>query len=80
MHMPFQMGIPFEIRFLVQSSGFQVMVNGDFFINYIHRVPFHWVDNISVTGPMRLTHISFQVRLSKWHLSQGWVREPVYYA
>ncbi|XP_054565076.1 galectin-9-like [Eptesicus fuscus] len=60
MHMPFQMGIPFEIRFLVQSSGFQVMVNGNFFTNYIHRVPFHRVDNISVTGPVKLTHFSFQ--------------------
>ncbi|KAK1331384.1 hypothetical protein QTO34_009338 [Cnephaeus nilssonii] len=60
MHMPFQMGIPFEIRFLVQSSGFQVMVNGNFFTNYTHRVPFHRVDNISVNGAVGLTHISFQ--------------------
>ncbi|XP_023615252.1 galectin-9B-like [Myotis lucifugus] len=60
MNMPFQMGIPFEIRFLVQSSGFQVTVNGNFYTNYIHRVPFHRVDNISVTGTVGLTHISFQ--------------------
>ncbi|XP_036197224.1 galectin-9-like isoform X1 [Myotis myotis] len=60
MSMPLQMGIPFEIRFLVQSSGFQVTVNGNFFTNYVHRVPFHRVDNISVTGAVGLTHISFQ--------------------
>lgn len=40
-------------------------------MNYVHRVPFHRVDNISVTGAVGLTHISFQVRLSKRHLSQG---------
>ncbi|XP_059525434.1 galectin-9-like isoform X2 [Myotis daubentonii] len=60
MSMPLQMGIPFEIRFLVQSSGFQVTVNGNFFTNYVHRVPFHRVDNISVNGAVGLTHISFQ--------------------
>ncbi|KAM7066987.1 galectin-9 isoform 2-T2 [Molossus nigricans] len=60
MENPFQMGIPFEIRFLVQSSQFQVMVNGNFFTQYAHRVPFHRVDTISVTGSVRLYHISFQ--------------------
>ncbi|XP_054565365.1 galectin-9B-like [Eptesicus fuscus] len=57
---PFQMGKPFEIRFLVESTNFQVMVNGDRFVQYEHRVSLHRVDNISVTGPVRLTHISFQ--------------------
>ncbi|XP_015426914.1 PREDICTED: galectin-9-like [Myotis davidii] len=57
---PFYMGKPFEIRILVESARFQVVVNGVAFLQYIHRVPFHRVDNISVTGAVGLTHISFQ--------------------
>ncbi|KAM8814410.1 galectin-9 [Rhynchonycteris naso] len=58
--MPFQMGNPFDLRFLVQSSGFQVTVNGSLFTQYSHRVPFHRVDTISVTGSVALNLISFQ--------------------
>ncbi|XP_059525443.1 galectin-9-like isoform X4 [Myotis daubentonii] len=57
---PFRMGKPFEISILVDSARFQVVVNGAAFLQYIHRVPFHRVDNISVTGAVGLTHISFQ--------------------
>uniref|UniRef100_G1Q4W1 Galectin n=1 Tax=Myotis lucifugus TaxID=59463 RepID=G1Q4W1_MYOLU len=57
---PFHMGKPFEIRILVESAMFQVTVNGAAFYQYVHRVPFHRVDNISVTGAVELTHISFQ--------------------
>ncbi|XP_036078624.1 galectin-9 isoform X4 [Rousettus aegyptiacus] len=60
MQMPFQMGNPFEIIFLVQSSDFKVMVNGSLFMQYSHRVPFHRVDTISVTGTVKLNYISFQ--------------------
>ncbi|KAM5308394.1 galectin-9-like isoform 6-T6 [Glossophaga mutica] len=60
MEMPFQKGNPFEVRFLVQSMEFQVSVNGNFFTRYSHRVPFHKVDAISVTGAVGLTNISFQ--------------------
>ncbi|XP_014389134.1 PREDICTED: galectin-9 isoform X2 [Myotis brandtii] len=57
---PFQMGIPFEISFLVENSGFQVKVNGNFFMNYIHRVPHHRVDTISFTGGVEVTQISIE--------------------
>nr|KAF6295966.1 hypothetical protein mMyoMyo1_007678 [Myotis myotis] len=57
---PFQMGIPFEISFLVENSGFQVMVNGNFFMNYVHRVPFHRVDTISFTGGLEVTQIRIE--------------------
>nr|XP_012596253.1 galectin-9 [Microcebus murinus] len=59
-HMPFQKGSPFELCFLVQSSDFKVTVNGSFFVQYSHRVPFHRVDSISVDGSVRLSYISFQ--------------------
>ncbi|XP_014317031.1 galectin-9 isoform X1 [Myotis lucifugus] len=57
---PFQMGIPFEISFLVENSGFQVKVNGKDFTKYTHRVPFHRVDTISFTGGVEVTQISIE--------------------
>ncbi|XP_047403046.1 galectin-9 isoform X3 [Sciurus carolinensis] len=60
MQMPFQKGKPFELCFLVQSSEFKVMVNKNFFVQYAHRVPFHRVDTISITGPLQLSYINFQ--------------------
>ncbi|XP_025136800.1 galectin-9 isoform X4 [Bubalus bubalis] len=60
MHMPFQRGYSFELCFQVQSSEFRVMVNGNLFTQYAHRVPFHRVDAISITGIVQLSSISFQ--------------------
>ncbi|XP_077898652.1 galectin-9 isoform X4 [Ictidomys tridecemlineatus] len=60
MQMPFQKGKPFELCFQVESSEFKVMVNKNFFVQYAHRVPFHRVDTISVTGPLQLSYIGFQ--------------------
>ncbi|XP_077606055.1 galectin-9 isoform X1 [Crocuta crocuta] len=60
MHMPFQMGIPFELCFLVNSCDFKVTVNGNHFLQYSHRVPFHRVDTISVSGAVNLSYIGFQ--------------------
>ncbi|XP_070249447.1 galectin-9B-like [Myotis yumanensis] len=57
---PFQMGIPFEISFLVENSGFQVKVNGKDFTKYIHRVPFHRVDTISFIGGVEVTQINIK--------------------
>nr|XP_014717613.2 galectin-9B-like [Equus asinus] len=59
-HLPFQRGSPFELSFLVLSSCFQVMLNGSLFVQYPHRVPFHRVDTLSVTGAVQLSSISFQ--------------------
>ncbi|XP_046533813.1 galectin-9C-like isoform X1 [Equus quagga] len=60
MHLPFQRGSPFELIFLVQSSHFQVMLNGSHFVQYPHRVPFHRVDTLSINGIVQLFSISFQ--------------------
>ncbi|XP_028376757.1 galectin-9-like [Phyllostomus discolor] len=60
MQMPFQRGNPFELCFLVKKKKFQVTVNRNFFLQYIHRMDFHKVDTISVIGPVGLTNISFQ--------------------
>ncbi|XP_058903876.1 galectin-9 isoform X3 [Kogia breviceps] len=60
MQMPFQRGCPFELCFLVQSSEFKVTVNGNLFMQYSHRVPFHHANTICVTGAVQLSYISFQ--------------------
>ncbi|XP_078230125.1 galectin-9 isoform X4 [Callithrix jacchus] len=58
--LPFQKGMPFHLCFLVQSSDFKVMVNGNLFVQYFHRVPFHRVDTLCVNGSVQLSSISFQ--------------------
>ncbi|NP_001003345.1 galectin-9 [Canis lupus familiaris] len=60
MQMPFQMGNPFELCFMVNSCDFKVTVNGSHFTQYSHRVPFHYVDTLSITGAVQLSYISFQ--------------------
>ncbi|XP_023604210.1 galectin-9B-like isoform X1 [Myotis lucifugus] len=57
---PFKIGIPFEISFLVENSGFQVVVNGKDFTKYTQDVPLHLVDTISFTGGVEVTQISIQ--------------------
>eukprot|EP00071_Canis_lupus_P044691 XP_022278248.1 galectin-9 isoform X3 [Canis lupus familiaris] len=62
MQMPFQMGNPFELCFMVNSCDFKVTVNGSHFTQYSHRVPFHYVDTLSITGAVQLSYISFQTQ------------------
>ncbi|XP_045155679.1 galectin-9 isoform X2 [Echinops telfairi] len=60
MQQPFQKGSSFQICFLVQNAHFQVTVNGKHFLQYVHRVPFHQADTISVSGAVQLSYIGFQ--------------------
>ncbi|KAL6032590.1 hypothetical protein STEG23_036079 [Scotinomys teguina] len=60
MQMPFQKGMSFELCFLVQRSDFKVMVNKNLFVQYSHRVPYHLVDTIAVSGSLQLSLITFQ--------------------
>lgn len=62
MQMPFKKGKPFELCFLVQRSDFKVMVNKTFFVQYSHRVPYHLVDTIAVSGNLQLSFITFQTQ------------------
>uniref|UniRef100_A0A4X2KPY8 Galectin n=1 Tax=Vombatus ursinus TaxID=29139 RepID=A0A4X2KPY8_VOMUR len=63
MKMPFQKGAPFEIRFQVQSTDFKVIVNGNYFIQYQHRIPFHQVDTIAIEGIVQVSYINFQTQM-----------------
>ncbi|XP_043818757.1 galectin-9 isoform X2 [Dromiciops gliroides] len=60
MQMPFQKGMPFEILFQVESTAFKVMVNGNHFLQYQHRIPLHQVDTISIDGIVKVSYINFQ--------------------
>ncbi|XP_012871806.1 PREDICTED: galectin-9 isoform X2 [Dipodomys ordii] len=60
MQMPFQNGVPFELRILVQRSDFKVTVNKNVFLHYEHRVPFHLVDTLSINGTLMLSYVNFQ--------------------
>ncbi|XP_065766054.1 galectin-9 isoform X2 [Muntiacus reevesi] len=62
MQIPFQRGSSFELCFHVHSSEFKVTVNGNLFTQYAHRVPFHRVDTICITGIVKLSSISFQTQ------------------
>nr|XP_056721019.1 galectin-9 [Euleptes europaea] len=58
--MPFHKGQPFEIRFLVKSSGFMVAVNGMHYLEFKHRIPMSRVDTIAISGGVEVASISFQ--------------------
>ncbi|XP_068945954.1 galectin-9 [Petaurus breviceps papuanus] len=60
MQMPFQKGVPFEIHFQVHSTAFKVIVNGNYFVQYEHRIPFHRVDTISIQGNVQVSYINFK--------------------
>ena len=55
----------------------QVIVNRNLFMQYAHRVPFHRVDAICITGVVQLSSISFQVRLHPALVPMGWVWGPI---
>ncbi|KAM4843932.1 galectin-9 [Thomomys bottae] len=74
MQMPFQKGVPFELCLLVERSNFKVTVNKNLFLHYTHRVPFHVVDTLSITGGLVLSYVNFQIfpvqSFSAMHFSQ----------
>ncbi|XP_010640647.1 galectin-9 isoform X2 [Fukomys damarensis] len=77
--MPFQKGKAFELCFLVQRQEFKVTVNKRFFAQYPHRVPFHLVDTISVSGPLQLSCISFQNFPVRPAFSKPQFSQPVHF-
>ncbi|XP_030007388.1 galectin-9-like isoform X1 [Sphaeramia orbicularis] len=64
-HLP--SGSPFNLVITVTQHAFQLSVNGIHLMNYGHRIPFHRVDTISVSGTVEVSAITFQnpmVRIS----------------
>ncbi|XP_034276651.1 galectin-9 isoform X1 [Pantherophis guttatus] len=58
--MVFQKGHPFEIRFLVNISSYVVLVDGNLYLEFKHRIPLSRVDTIGISGELDVVSISFQ--------------------
>ncbi|CAI5780946.1 galectin-4-like isoform X2 [Podarcis lilfordi] len=58
-NMPFQPNIYFEMIINVKSHCYQVSVNGNHFLEYRHRLPFHEVQTLQINGDVSLNCISF---------------------
>ncbi|XP_039219416.1 uncharacterized protein LOC120317141 isoform X1 [Crotalus tigris] len=55
---PFQKGEHFEVIFMVNDFGYQVLANGTFFCNYRHRIPPQNVQVIRIDGDLELQSLT----------------------
>jgi len=58
-HMPLTIGMPFDLLFLIETSGYKVAVNGKHFVEFKHRIPFTAANLLHVAGDVVLDRISF---------------------
>ncbi|KAJ7303970.1 hypothetical protein JRQ81_011485 [Phrynocephalus forsythii] len=58
-NMPFQPGVYFEMIVHVRSHCYQVSLNGNHFLEYRHRLPFHLVQNLQINGDVSVNCITF---------------------
>ncbi|XP_061452950.1 galectin-4-like isoform X2 [Rhineura floridana] len=59
--MPFQPSTYFEMIINIKSHCYQVSVNGNHFLEYKHRLPFHEVQTLQIFGDVSLNCINFTV-------------------
>ncbi|KAM6223445.1 galectin-4 [Rhynchocyon petersi] len=57
--MPFQKGSTFELVFMVLAEHYKVVVNGNPFYEYGHRIPLQMVNHLQVDGDLTLQSINF---------------------
>lgn len=57
--MPFQKGKHFELVFMVMPEHYKVVVNGNSFYEYGHRLPVQMVTHLQVDGDLELQSINF---------------------
>ncbi|XP_040590286.1 galectin-4 [Mesocricetus auratus] len=57
--MPFHKGKHFELVFMVMAEHYKVMVNGEPFYEYGHRLPIQMVNHLHVDGDLELQSINF---------------------
>ena len=57
--MPFRKGASFELVFMVLAEHYKVVVNGNPFYEYGHRVPLQMVTHLQVDGDLELQSINF---------------------
>ncbi|CAH1641944.1 unnamed protein product [Spodoptera littoralis] len=58
--LPLTRGSPFEIVFVCHYDRFKVMLNGEHFTDFIHRVPFHRITHIDVGQDVIIDEIDFE--------------------
>ncbi|XP_040179517.1 galectin-9-like isoform X2 [Rana temporaria] len=58
-HMPFQRNAYFDVAIVVVGHAFQVTVNGQFLLEYRHRVSFQGIQSLSVKGDVSLSCVTF---------------------
>ena len=57
--MPFRKGAAFELVFMVLAEHYKVVVNGNPFYEYGHRLPLQMVTHLQVSGDLELRSINF---------------------
>ncbi|KAM5207698.1 galectin-4 isoform 2-T2 [Hipposideros larvatus] len=57
--MPFHKGNPFELVFMVMAEHYKVVVNGNPFYEFGHRIPLQMVTHLQVDGDLELQSINF---------------------
>ncbi|XP_027946464.1 galectin-4 isoform X1 [Eumetopias jubatus] len=57
--MPFRKGAAFELVFMVQAEHYKVVVNGNPFYEFGHRLPLQMVTHLQVDGDVELQSINF---------------------
>ncbi|CAH1641933.1 unnamed protein product [Spodoptera littoralis] len=58
--LPLRRGHRFEIVFVCHYDRFKVMLNGEHFTDFIHRVPFHRITHFTVGRDIIITEIDFE--------------------
>ncbi|XP_001362619.1 galectin-4 [Monodelphis domestica] len=57
--MPFKRGAPFELVIMVMSEHYKVVVNGNPFYEYGHRMPIQMATHLQMDGDLQLQSINF---------------------
>ncbi|XP_040294165.1 galectin-9-like [Bufo bufo] len=58
--MPFAREKPFELRFLVTDESYKVYVNGNYFLDYNHKIPLNQVNTLAIMGCVILNRVEIQ--------------------
>ncbi|XP_066494937.1 galectin-9C-like [Tiliqua scincoides] len=56
---PFQQGESFKMTITVKTEYYEVSINGERFLRYVHRVPYHTVKKVEFKGDISIEEISF---------------------
>nr|AGH06131.1 galectin [Tegillarca granosa] len=69
--LPFQRGMPFEIRIIAQHNQYKIKVNGNDFAHFNHRIPKHRVNTLTIEGDVFISSIMFEGNVHPGHHGSG---------